>query len=375
MKFSIILILVFPCFLYSQTKSLSVIAVGDMMYGTDFPSSEYLIPDNNPTTLVQDVIPVFDKADLRFGNLEGCFLDGGTVYKNCKDTTKCYAFRTPVSYSDVLNNAGFDVVNLANNHIRDFGPPGLISTKSILEKLQIAYVGLEDRPSDTLWINGLKIGICGFSPNTGTTQIGDLEGAKKIVNSLKSKCDIVIVSFHGGAEGSKHQNVTRQTEQFYGENRGNVYKFAHLMIDNGADIIFGHGPHVPRAIEVYKNRFISYSLGNFCTYSRFNLDYPNNLTPVIEVHVSAKGQFIKGKIHPFVQIKGLGVLEDSQNKVIAKITDLTRNDFPELNNSLVIDSSGDIFKLFSKCMIPKGLDHENIFPDTKELKGYLKDDL
>ena len=72
-----------------------------------------------------------------------------------------------------------------------------------------------------------------------------LEGAIEIVKKLDSICDIVIVSFHGGAEGAQFQNVPRTNEIFYGENRGDVYKFSHTLIDAGADIVFGHGPHVP----------------------------------------------------------------------------------------------------------------------------------
>ena len=81
-----------------------------------------------------------------------------------------------------------------------------------------------------------------------------IEKAKDIVKELSKTCEIVIVSFHGGGEGANYQNVTRKTEYCYGENRGNVYEFSHAMIDAGADIIIGHGPHVPRAIEYIKKR-------------------------------------------------------------------------------------------------------------------------
>ncbi len=106
--------------------------------------------------------------------------------------------------------------------------------------------------------------------------------AEEIVRHLADTCDIVIVSFHGGAEGANYQHVTKDYEMYYTENRGNVYSFAHRMIDAGADVIFGHGPHITRAVEVYNERFIAYSLGNFCTYGRFNLSGPNGIAPVIK---------------------------------------------------------------------------------------------
>jgi len=342
-----------------KSSGLSFIGVGDMMLGTHFPSPQYLPPNNDPWPLLKEVQPVFAEADIVLGNLEGAFLDEGAVFKRCKDTTKCYAFKTPTSYAPALKKVGFNLLNVANNHIRDFGPNGLNSTTHILDSLEIPYAGLVTKPTDILEYYGLKIGLCGFAPNTGTVQIGDINNAIGIVKELKEKCDYVVVSFHGGAEGKKHQHVTREAEIFYGENRGNVYEFAHAMVDAGADIIFGHGPHVPRSIEIYNNRFIAYSLGNFCTYSRFNLSGANGLTPVIQVWTNPDGSFIRGKIHSFHQIKGVGTFPDPSNQVLYKIKDLTRIDFLELNDRLIIDNNGNFFMPFEKPIKSKGIDTQN----------------
>jgi hypothetical protein len=134
--------------------------------------------------------------------------------------------------------------------------------------------------------------------------------------------------------------VTRDTETFYGENRGNVYKFSHTLIDAGADIIFGHGPHVARAVEVYKNRFISYSLGNFATYGRFNLSGESGFAPIAKIKVSNRGEFIEGKIISAIQKNG-GIPEiDPSNRVALKIKELTEIDFPE--SKILIDLEGNI---------------------------------
>ena len=179
-----------------------------------------------------------------------------------------------------------------------------------------------------------------FSPNNGTQSINDLEAAKALIQHLDSLSDIIIVSFHGGAEGKKYQHVTREREYFYGENRGNVYEFSHEMIDAGADIIFGHGPHVARAIEVYKNRFIAYSLGNFATYGRFNLRGENGLAPIAKVWITEDGSFVKGKIISAIQ-KGAGVPEiDVNHGAAQKIKELTEADFPE--SKILIDPEGNI---------------------------------
>lgn len=343
-----------------SNQGLSFVGVGDMMLGTHSPSADYLPPNNDPWPLLKEVAPVFADADVVFGNLEGAFLDVGDVFKRCKDISACYAFKTPTSFAPVLSKVGFDFLSIANNHIRDFGPAGLSTTRNILDSLNIAYAGLIDKPSVIKEIGGKIIGMCAFSPNTGTAKIGDIETAARIVSELKKQCDYVIVSFHGGAEGKSHMHVTRQTETFYGENRGNVYEFSHAMIDAGADVIFGHGPHVPRSIEIYKGRFIAYSLGNFCTYSRFNLSGANGLTPVVQIWTNGEGEFVKGKIHAYHQIKGLGTLRDPGNAVVYKMKDLTKIDFPELNHRLIIDDDGDFYMPFEKPLKNRGLKYSKV---------------
>ena len=157
---------------------------------------------------------------------------------------------------------------------------------------------------------------------------------------LDSLNDIVIVSFHGGAEGKKYQHVTRKTEYFYGENRGNIYAFAHALIDAGADVVFGHGPHVTRAIEVYKERFISYSLGNFCTFARFNLQGENGIAPIMKLYTDHQGRFLKGRIIPVLQEGQGGPKIDPEGRAILKIRELTEKDFPE--TPLTIEETGII---------------------------------
>ncbi|NMC39194.1 MAG: CapA family protein, partial [Bacteroidales bacterium] len=157
---------------------------------------------------------------------------------------------------------------------------------------------------------------------------------------LDKKCNIVIVSFHGGAEGASYQRVVKGSEFFYGENRGNVYEFAHRMIDAGADIIFGHGPHVPRALELYRERLICYSLGNFFTYGRMNISGPNGLAPVVVVNTSTDGRFVSGTIHSFQQTYEGPVRKDPLRQAARKIRELTLLDFPETGPG--ISDNGDI---------------------------------
>ncbi|HKZ37349.1 MAG TPA: CapA family protein [Chryseolinea sp.] len=322
--------------LASTQDTLSIIGVGDIMMGTNYPEDK--LPPRDGNFLLREVESVLQDADVTFGNLEGTLLDDGGIPKKCNDPKVCYAFRTPVRYVKNLVNAGFDIMSLANNHAWDMGDPGRKSSIATLDSAKILHAGQITHPTVIFEKDSIRYGLAAFSPNSNCVDINDLEGAVAIVKKLASICDIVIVSFHGGAEGAKFQNVPRINEIFYGENRGDVYKFSHTLIDAGADIIFGHGPHVTRAIEVYKDRFIAYSLGNFCTYRGISVNGVNGLAPIIKVYTDKTGKFFQGKIIPTYQTYETGVRIDPQNQVIKKIQELTKKDFPE--SQIGIDENG-----------------------------------
>ena len=323
-----------------KPESIKLMAVGDLMMGTNFPNHSYL-PMNNGDLLWKEVAPILRQADITFGNLEGVILDEGGEQKECKNPKACYLFRTPTSLAYQYKDAGFDLLSLANNHANDFGQTGRNITQQTLDSLGIRYAGAIEAPTTSTTAKRLEISLLAVAPNKGTISIHQEEKLIQIVQSLDSISDIVIVSFHAGAEGRKNMHVTRKREFYYGEDRGNVYDFAHQMIDAGADVLLGHGPHVPRAIEVYKNRLIAYSLGNFLTYGRFNLRGPSGEAPLIEMSITSEGLFLDGQIHAFYQDYALGPRTDARNRVIKTIANLSKEDFPE--NPIEIDESGRIF--------------------------------
>jgi poly-gamma-glutamate capsule biosynthesis protein CapA/YwtB (metallophosphatase superfamily) len=328
---------------FTQDGTISVIGVGDIMPGTNYPNNFYLPPEDDCSALFEPVDTYLKDADLTFGNLEGCFLDDGKVYKKCNDITNCYAFRIPERYAGCLRLAGFDLLSLANNHINDFGPPGVENTLKLLDSLDINYAGLYSHPTSLFIKDSIRYGFCAFSPFSGTCDMLDTLAAVKIVRSLADTCDIVILSMHAGGEGKGYERVAKEMEIFLGEERGNTYRFAHMMIDAGADIIFGHGPHVTRAIELYKDRLICYSLGNFCTYARFNLRGSNGVASIIKVTVNKNGTFLNGKILPIKQMGEGGPVTDPAGKAIQEIQKLTRVDFPD--TKLLISDNGDIKRI------------------------------
>lgn len=307
--------------------TLTIIGVGDIMMGTNYPENK--LPEEDGAFLLRNVESILRDADVTFGNLEGTLLDVGGTPKSCKDPSVCYVFRTPTRYVRHLIKAGFDMMSLANNHAGDFGEVGRRSSMRTLDTANIVHAGQLDRPTCVFEKDGIKYGLVAFAPNSNCVPLNDLEGAKRIVAGLDSLVDVVIVSFHGGAEGAQYQNVPRTQEIFHGENRGDVYKFSRALIDVGADIIFGHGPHVTRAMDIYKDRFIAYSLGNFCTYRGISVNGVNGLAPIVKVYTNREGKFIKAQITPTYQTYGTGVRVDPQNQVIKKIQELTKKDFPE----------------------------------------------
>lgn len=320
----------------AKPKLIKIMAVGDIMMGTDFPNKSYLPPNGKGP--FDDVNHILSQADILFGNLEGTLTDEGKNAKNCSDPSKCYSFRSPEYFGKYLEETGFDVMSIANNHIGDFGAIGIKNTSKTLEKHNIAYAGVFEHSSTIFEKNGITYGFCAFAPNKDCLKIHNLTNAKKIVTELKQKVDIVIVSFHGGAEGLEHTHVPRKTERFYGEDRGNVYLFAHTMIDAGADIILGHGPHVSRAFEIYKNKFIAYSLGNFCTYSRFSLGGIKGYAPIAEIEIDTDGNFKKGKLHSAKQIDEIYPFIDEKKGALKAIQKLTEEDFPE--SRLIFEEDG-----------------------------------
>jgi poly-gamma-glutamate capsule biosynthesis protein CapA/YwtB (metallophosphatase superfamily) len=311
----------------TSIDTLTIIGVGDIMMGTNYPEDK--LPSGNGMFLMKEVEAHLNDADVTFGNLEGTLLNAGGTPKTCRDPKVCYVFRTPVKYAENLTRAGFDIMSLANNHAGDFGETGRKSTMQTLDSAGIKHAGQLARPYVVLEKDSIKYGMVAFAPNSGCVNLNDLETGRELVSKLDSICDIVIVSFHGGSEGAQFQNVPRTTELFHGENRGDVYKFSHMLIDAGADIVFGHGPHVTRAIEVYKERFIAYSLGNFCTYRGISVSGVNGLAPIVKVYTDRTGKFFYGKITPTYQTYGTGVRVDPQNQVIKIMRELTKKDFPE----------------------------------------------
>lgn len=327
----------------AKADTLSFAFVGDVMMGTTFPDSIHGsdLPHDNGSTLFDDTRTVTDRVDLAGLNLEGSFLDKGGHRRRMTNPRTYFIFRMPTSYVQNLVNAGFDWAGIANNHINDFGQPGRSSTMKTLREAGMAVVGLKDSCETAQFVRkGRKIGVTQFGHGDNNLDVTDLAELRRVVSKLVAENDIVLVSFHGGAEGTAHMHVPFKPEVYVGEQRGNVAEFAHAAIDAGADVVFGHGPHVPRAVELYKDRIIFYSLGNYCAPYRMGQAGATGFSTIAEVHTDGQGRFISGQLHSLRQRHGDGPVFDSTHQSARLIRSLTAEDFP--NTPLNISPSGEL---------------------------------
>jgi len=324
----------------SAPQTIRIVAVGDLMLGTRIPDNT-CFPKNGDRLFSSEIRKILSRGEVVFGNLEGCICgSGGTAKK------KKYVFAMPDAAADWLADAGFNLLSVANNHAGDMQEEGCEITRNFLNNKKIHFAGYLENPICSFTQNGIKIGFIATAPNAGVVNFHNLDWLESTVEKLAAENDIVIVSMHIGAEGKEHQHITGKTEEFLGENRGNPYQLARQMIDAGADLVLGHGPHVTRAIDLYKGRFIAYSLGNFCTYSRVNISGVNGIAPILELVLNENGEFQIGSIYSTKQISRQGVQLDPGNEVLHKIMELTREDIPEA--PLQISEDGSILPIDSK---------------------------
>jgi poly-gamma-glutamate capsule biosynthesis protein CapA/YwtB (metallophosphatase superfamily) len=309
----------------ASSAAVTVAAVGDIMLGTDFPKNH--LADDDGVSLLEEAAPILRSADITFGNLEGVLMDGGEPVKKCQNPNACYLFRSPTRYADLLADAGFDVMSLANNHARDFGEEGRDSSMAALAARGIRHSG-RDGDVASWTVNGLTVAMIAFAPFKNSHDFLDTPLAAGLVRDLANAHDILIVSMHAGAEGGNVLHVPFQEEESFGERRGDVALFARTMVDHGADLVIGHGPHVPRGLEVHGNRLIAYSLGNFATYYGIRVTEEKGLAPLLVVEMDAEGRFTGGQVHSFRQLRPRGPVADRAGEAARLMERLSAADFP-----------------------------------------------
>jgi len=313
---------------------VTIASVGDMMIGTDYPANH--LPDDDGVGFLAGVAPVITAADIAFGNLEGVLMDGGEPAKKCSNPAACYLFRSPTRYAEHFRAAGFDVLSLANNHARDFGEEGRSSSMDALSRSGIAHSGREGTMA-TLTHGDISIAVLAYAVTKNSNMMLDYPLAFETIAAHAEQHDIVLISFHGGAEGADVTHVPFAEEEYYGEPRGDVVWFARGAVDAGADLVIGHGPHVVRGMERYKDRLIAYSLGNFATYYGISVAGLKGIAPILTVTLDGEGVFVDGQITSTVQLRPGGPVIDPAQKALNLMRSLSQEDFGESGLSFLPD--------------------------------------
>ena len=273
-----------------QDHRLRISAVGDIMLGG---TSEPVFEQYGYDYAFEQTRYLFDASDIVIGNLEGPLTHAETPYSDNKE----YLFRTPPEkVIPALKKAGFNIMNLANNHIMDYGDQGLRDTMQALQQANIASVGAganldQARRGTIMQMAGHRVGFLSYSltfpesfwatADRSGSAFGHEHQIREDVQRMTHNTDIVVVSFHWGQEKSA---LLRKYQPL----------LAHAAIDSGAQLVIGHHPHVLQAVEHYRGGLILYSLGNFTFGS-----YSRNAQTSVIAHVDfARGRFESVQLIP-----------------------------------------------------------------------------
>jgi hypothetical protein len=298
---------------------VSIVAVGDIVMG----SGRSLPPSGGRDFF--DGVAADLAGDVVLGNLEGTLSAGGSS-KCGAGSSNCFAFQTPPAYARRLVDAGFTIMNLANNHAFDYGADGQRQTLKALAAVGLPHTG---RPGEItqLVVNGVKVAVLGFAPYPWAQSLTNIPAAVALVRKAAAANDLIVVTMHAGAEGRDQQHVRPGTEMFLGEDRGDPMRFARAVVDAGADLVIGHGPHVLRGMEWYRGRLIAYSLGNFAGYDVFSLGGPLSISAILRVELRGSGSFESGMVVPTV-LAGKGTpARDPSEAAHGTVRTLSREDF------------------------------------------------
>jgi hypothetical protein len=342
-----------------------LVFVGDINLGTvTLPDG---VPPDSGRGLLDRSRPSLH-GDLVVGNFEGVLADTGTsvkclvpltpkeqrrkarLRKQMKADTlppatrpNCYAFRTPTMLAPRLVEAGFTHMNLANNHANDLGPAGRVSTERVLQGLGVRLYGPVGRITVDTVRRGdslTTVGLVGFTTYSYAYNLLDIERSAAVVDSIRPLVDLLLVTFHGGAEGVRALRTSEVAESLGREPRGDLRRWARAVIDAGADAVIGHGPHVLRGMEFYRGRLIAYSLGNFVTYRGFNLAGPLGITGVLQLEFSGERTLRAARLVPMKQLPREGPAPDPEGAALHLVRRLSAQDFGA--TGAMINESGEI---------------------------------
>jgi Bacterial capsule synthesis protein PGA_cap len=299
-----------------------------------------------PSRLFANVASILKTPDLMIGNLEGALTDRGTskcapsgpspqpgltatptaTPSQPPEPSHCFAFRSPPHYARLFAAAGYDVLSLANNHSHDYGAIGLADTRAAVESAGLETTGLPGQVTVRV-VRGVRVAIVGFAPYYWTAPLNDPAAVRALVARARMAARVVIVVFHGGAEGAGAQHVPPGRETAFGEDRGDLRAFARTALSAGASVVLGAGPHVVRGMEVVGGRLVAYSVGNFVGYRTLSTAGPTGVSCVLRVTLAADGAVLAAQVVSTLMVPPGYPIPDPQRRAVDLIRRLSVADF------------------------------------------------
>jgi poly-gamma-glutamate capsule biosynthesis protein CapA/YwtB (metallophosphatase superfamily) len=296
-----------------------------------------LPPD--PARLFGAITPYLREPDVMIGNLEGTLTDVAGSSKCGPGSTDCVAFRAPPAYGRLFAQAGYDLLSLANNHAHDHGAAGLAQTRRVVRANGILPTGAPDDIAVTT-VRGVRVAVVGFASYGWAAPLNDPAAVRSLVSRAAARADIVVVIFHGGAEGAGAQHVPAGREIAFGEDRGDLRAFARTAVAAGADAVLGAGPHVVRGAEVVGGRPVAYSVGNLVGYRVLSTAGVLGTTAILRLTFRANGSWVGGVLHPTRQVAPGYPEPDPDRTAVALVRRLSAEDFGR--TAMRVDADGTL---------------------------------
>ena len=317
--------------------AVEIAATGDVTLGR---AGEY--PPGGPGELLGGMKRML-RAPITLGNLETTLVDADgrtALASKCgAASTDCFAFGAPRDFARGLRRTGFTAFNLANNHTNDYGPDGRASTVGALAGAGLRSTG---GPAEITVVRAgrMRVALLGFAPYWWSSNLLDLDGAQRLVRLAGRRADIVVVAMHVGAEGAGQTHVAHGPESYLGEARGDSRAFSRAVVDAGADLVLGSGPHVLRGMEWYRGRLIAYSLGNFSGYHTLSVTGDLAYTAILRVKLDGRGRFLRGRLIPLVLREPGSPAADPSGSSVDLVRTRSSDDFGR--TAVRLDESGRI---------------------------------
>lgn len=303
-------------------QSITLTWVGDIT-----PGSYAGLPPGDGLGLFRSQLRALRNADIATGNLEGTLGQGGSPKCGAAGNGgTCFAFQAPARYAAGLRRAGFDMLNMANNHAMDYGEVGFSQTVKALREQGLRRTGAPGQIA-VLKRNGIRVAFVGFAAYKWANDITNLAAVRRLVAQARHRAQIVVAFMHAGAEGEDQTHVPHGSELAFGENRGDTRRFAHAAVDSGATLVLGSGPHVLRGMERYHGALIAYSLGNFADQGALGQGPVSSLTGLLRVRLAQDGRILAGRWKP-LRLEGEGTpVPDAQRSSLLLVRRMSHADF------------------------------------------------